>query len=263
MKILVMFLFIINLYSFDLFESNNYYMVLGKPLITASTTQIVKDAIVLGYSAQIEDLRARIQESGKAIVPKYMGVRGLKAIDKRVKFFLEADKNANKELNEFMKLVHRKIFFKPIKLKLSLKKLSLNSKFSAVNLKISKVVKVNKFKFLEDNFETVINRLKRIYRINDFKMPFYLYNYKRIVSNYKLKEPNLFFYEYYLPQMRGRRYFLKIYIYMVSIDKDGKPSLEYRTVKDFNWERNYRFIAAQTGYVVRELIKNKLGVDIR
>jgi len=245
--------------------ADTYYMILGEPIIGKSTSSIVNDAIYLGYSTQIEDLIFRIMDNGDSIVTKYMGESNLHSDNPTIKSFLEADKKAKKELDEFIKLVHKKISQKDSKksIKLSFKKVSLKSKISSFNFKVSNIIKVNKTKFLNENFKDVMNRIKRIYNTNEFVMPFYTQRNRNIVGDYELKTPNLFFYEYYIPQIRGRRYFLEIYIYIINIDKDGTPSFEYKQIKEFNWERNYRFIAAQAGYEVRELIKNKLGVDLQ
>jgi len=263
MKKLLLFFFAVFLVAKD------YYMVLGEPLISSSTSDIVKDSIYLGYYTQIDDLKDRIKESKKSfffsdnIFMKFMGDNVQAANDSKIlKFLLKADRRAQKELDEFIKLVHKNIVLKENR-KLSLKKISLKGKIS-FDFKISNRVRTNKIKFLEDNFKSVIERLKSIYGVDKFLMPFYTYDKSHnIVIDYKLHKPDLFFYEYYFPEKRGRRYFLKIFIYVISVDSDGKVSLEYEKIDDFNWRRNYRFIAAQTGYVVRELIKNKLKVDIR
>jgi len=254
-KLFLLFSLILSLNA-SFFSSKNYHFVVGAPIIDSSVSLIVRDGIIFGYEYSLSDLIYRLNSSGKDIIIKYFGVR-YKPANRIIANLLKKDKQASKELEEFIKRMRdksNKIHTNRISLK------SINLK--GISFKLSSIKHLSK-NFWIDDFKSVENRLKSIYRTKELKLPFYKGNINDIILEYQMLKPHLFFYECFTPLKRGRRYFLNIQIFMISIDKDGKISLLKREIKDFNWRRNYRYIASQTGYVIRDIFKTNLGEDIK
>jgi len=273
-KIVLVLLFIINSFAIN--------FVIGTPNIKQDTNMIVKMAIMKGYKRQVWDFLTRIQDQDVDINVKNMQINIYTSNKPKIKYLLKQDKKAVDEFDAFIKKLDSDVSdtsTEDIQLNsVSLSDSSLGSlNFKKGDLKALRedVVKGNN---IDSNFKTILNKLKQNYKCEDgVCMPFYLpinpkivqvqingkiYR-KKLLTDYKMLKPDLFFFEYFSPQKRGRRYFLNINIYVVTIDSDGEANFESEPIKDFNWRRNYRFIAAQSGAAIREIITKKAEVDIR
>jgi len=246
--------------------------VIGKALISNQNNPIINQAINMGYERQVWDFTKRVEDQDIDLAVKYMALYEYAVTDKPVlKYYLEMDKKASDELVNFIKHVNSTFKSKKQNVSLSLSnfskgKIKLKLKKSQIKKITKKVIKENDY---NGNFKTIMNRLTMYYKCedNEFCMPFYKTRVRPdgryYVADAEKMKPDLFFYEYFTPKIIGRRYLLNIIIYIITIDSDGEPSFEYQIIDDFNWKRNYRFIAAQSAQTIRDLISEKAKVDIR
>ena len=268
MKKIIVFLFV-----FKFLISADLNMVIGKPIFNVYSTPIVQLAINKGFSMQVSDLISRIKENDIDIDIKYLDPDVyIYPNNELFQHYKNADENAKESIENFIKKFNND-FFKDA-MNTDTVNISLDSninfassiKFSKSQLKKINEKTINKNDY-DDIFKNILNRISKYYMCKDeVCMAFYervRKGRKYYITNAYKEKPNIFFYEDFNPYMKGRRYFLDIVIYVISVDDKGEPSFEYEVIKNFEWIRNYRFIAAQTGHLIRELIANKTNKDIR
>ena len=264
--------------TFNLFAIN---FVIGTPKGLDGVNPIVNLAIQKGYNRQVWDFLTRIEEADVDINVKNMFVKKYYSSNPKIKYFLKQDIKAKKEFENFIKKLNGDVSNSANDL--SFNSVSLNGGGLGINFKKSDLVALQQESQSNNNsnFKTIINILKMNYKCPDDEvcMPFYLptnpktimvrnpinnrVERKKVLTDFKYRKPDILFFEHFSPQKRGRRYFLNINIYVITIDSDGTPHIETEIVKDFNWKRNYRFIAAQSGAIIREIITKKAEVDIQ
>ena len=261
------------LFVFKFLISADLNMVIGKPIFSVYSTPIVQLAINKGFVMQVTDLTNRIKEKNIDIDIKYLNPEiYLYPNNPLFQKYKTADENAKVNIEDFIKKFNND--FSKEAQNTYTEKISLKGNINfatSINFSKSKLKKINqktiKANNYDDMFKTILNRISSEYDChNETCMAFYNKIRKGrkyyITKAYKEK-PDIFFYENFSPYMKGRRYFLDIIIYVISVDDEGNPSFEYEVVKNFEWIRNYRFISAQTGHLIRELIANKTNKDIR
>ena len=260
---------------FSLLNGAEVNFVISEPILGKSVNPIIKETIYKGFNRQIWDFTSRVKDAGADLAIKYlvsdMDLNTVVVDNKQIKDYLKADLKVAVELKSFIAKVNQSFSSKASNISLNLNN-SFNKKFK-FSLKKSVLKKMSKETLKENDynaqFETKLRLMKMDYRCEDDEicMPFYKLYYPRPnIIGYKdmeLLKPNLFFFEYFVPHKEGRRYFLNITVYVVTIDSDGKPTFEYELIKDFDWRRNFRFIAAQSSTTIREIITNKTEWDIK
>jgi hypothetical protein len=59
----------------------------------------------------------------------------------------------------------------------------------------------------------------------------------------------------FIPTVRGRTYTLAIRIYLINVNEDGKSvTVMIKTVKEFSWHKNPRYISAVVGVLLKEIL---------
>ena len=261
-----------------------FNFVIDTPIIEGvQNKSIVKYTINKGFERQVWDFQEAIKEKGYDIITKDMAYWKYFSYEPTYQRYVKADKEVKKELDNFITFVNSAVNQVDTSTDEELEDLELeNDDLGNVSIKTSNLKQieesVQKNNDFEGNFKTRIRKAKQLYGIEEegFLMPFYVKVEKakkrnrkgklKIVINIKaveLLKPDLFFFEYFKPYRNGRRFFLDVRVYTITIDSDGEPNFEYKDAKGLNWKRNYRLIDAETGVLIRQIITAKTGVDIK
>jgi len=247
--------------------------VIQNPILSTQLNPIIKQSIYKGFDRQVWDFQTRIKQQGVSLDVKHLSDRilNIRTASDEIRSDLKKDTIVATELNEFIKKVNDSFAKTTQNVSLDLNinsvgNIKLNFKKSQIRKMSDEVVQDNNY---NGQFKTKLNFIKQTYNCPDGEvcMPFYqivqLSDRSLYIKDVHYSKPDIFFFEYFNPKIEGRRYILNIIVYIVTIDSDGEPNFEYEVIKDFNWRRNYRFISAQSGTLIREIITNKTGWDIR